>query len=87
MRTAYERESASTAWFVGIITALALLAIGYLVFAANETPDSYRHLGSGLAVITDPETGCEYLTRSTQLTPRLDASGAPICTPQKPITH
>lgn len=32
------RESSSAGWFVGIIVALALLAIGYLVFStgANE---------------------------------------------------
>ena len=36
-RTVYTRESSSTGWFVGIIVALALLAIGYLVFSANNT--------------------------------------------------
>ncbi|MDB5622110.1 MAG: hypothetical protein JWR39_673, partial [Devosia sp.] len=34
-RTTYVRESSGTGWFVGIIVALALLAIGYLVFSAN----------------------------------------------------
>lgn len=34
-RPAYNTESAGTGWFVGIIVGLALLAIGYLVFAAN----------------------------------------------------
>jgi hypothetical protein len=37
-RTAYKRESSGTGWFVGIIVALALLAIGYLVFSANSGP-------------------------------------------------
>lgn len=37
-RTVYTRESNSTAWFVGIIVALALLAIAYLVFSANSQP-------------------------------------------------
>lgn len=37
-RTTYTRESNSTGWFVGIIVALALLAIGYLVFSANTGP-------------------------------------------------
>ena len=32
----YTRESNSTGWFVGIIVALALLAIAYLVFSANS---------------------------------------------------
>jgi hypothetical protein len=35
-RTTYVRESSGTGWFVGIIVALALLAIGYLVFSANS---------------------------------------------------
>ena len=37
-RTVYTRESNSTGWFVGIIVALALLAIAYLVFSANSQP-------------------------------------------------
>jgi hypothetical protein len=37
-RAAPARESNSTGWFVGIIVALALLAIGYLVFSANSGP-------------------------------------------------
>lgn len=37
-RTVYSRESNSTGWFVGIIVALALLAIAYLVFSANSQP-------------------------------------------------
>ncbi len=37
-RTVYTRESNGTGWFVGIIVALALLAIGYLVFSANSGP-------------------------------------------------
>lgn len=39
-RTIYSRESSSTGWFVGIIVALALLAIGYLVFSANSGPST-----------------------------------------------
>jgi len=37
-RVTYSRESSATGWFVGIIVALALLAIGYLVFSANTGP-------------------------------------------------
>lgn len=36
-RPVYTRESSATGWFVGIVVALALLAIGYLIFAANTT--------------------------------------------------
>lgn len=39
-RTVYSRESNGTGWFVGIIVALALLAIGYLVFSANSGPST-----------------------------------------------
>lgn len=39
-RTVVTRESSSTGWFVGIIVALALLAIGYLVFSANSGPST-----------------------------------------------
>lgn len=31
-------ESPATGWFVGIIVALALLSIGYLVFSASSEP-------------------------------------------------
>lgn len=48
-RTVYTRESNSTAWFVGIIVALALLAIAYLVFSANTQP-------SNMTVNTPPAT-------------------------------
>lgn len=33
-----QQSNNSTGWFVGIIVALALLAIGYLVFSANSGP-------------------------------------------------
>lgn len=39
-KTVYSRESSATGWFVGIIVALALLAIGYLVFSANSGPST-----------------------------------------------
>ena len=37
-RTIYTRETSSTGWFVGIIVVLAVLAIGYLVWSANNSP-------------------------------------------------
>lgn len=37
-RTFYTRENNGTGWFVGIIVALALLAIGYLVFSTDNPP-------------------------------------------------
>lgn len=49
-RTVYTRESNGTGWFVGIIVALALLAIGYLVFSANSGPSTSVDVNSAPAV-------------------------------------
>lgn len=38
--TVYTRESNGTGYFVGIIVALALLAIAYLVFSLNSQPST-----------------------------------------------
>lgn len=37
----YDDGSSSTGWFVGIVVALALLAIAYLVFSANSVAPTY----------------------------------------------
>jgi hypothetical protein len=59
-RTVYTRESSSTGWFVGIIVALALLAIGYLVFTANSGPSipllDERLVGAEVVTV-DPKKG------------------------------
>lgn len=39
-RTVYTRDTDGTGWFVGIIVALALLAIGYLVL--NDGPTTVQ---------------------------------------------
>ena len=49
-RTVYTRESSGTGWFVGIIVALALLAIGYLVFSANSGPSTTVDVNNAPAV-------------------------------------
>jgi len=49
-RTVYTRESSATGWFVGIIVALALLAIGYLVFSANSGPSTTTTVNNTPAV-------------------------------------
>lgn len=49
-RTVYTRESSGTGWFVGIIVALALLAIGYLVFSANSGPSTTVDVNGAPAV-------------------------------------
>ena len=52
-RTVYTRESSGTGWFVGIIVALALLAIGYLVFSANSGPSTTVDV-NGAPAVTAP---------------------------------
>ena len=52
-RTVYTRESSGTGWFVGIIVALALLAIGYLVFSANSGPTTTVDV-NGAPAVTAP---------------------------------
>jgi predicted lipid-binding transport protein (Tim44 family) len=49
----YTREGNGTGWFVGIIVALALIAIGYLIFAANSGPAT-TPVVDGTAPITTP---------------------------------
>ena len=55
-RTVYSRESSSTGWFVGIIVALALLAIGYLVFSANSGPSTTSTTVNNTPAIETPAT-------------------------------
>ena len=54
-RTVYTRESNGTGWFVGIIVALALLAIGYLVFSANSGPSTTVDV-NGVPAVETPAT-------------------------------
>ena len=54
--TTYTRESSATGWFVGIIVALALLAIGYLVFSANSTPSTTVDVNNTPAVTAPADT-------------------------------
>ena len=51
-RTTYTRESNGMGWFVGIIVALALLAIGYLVFSANSGPGTTVDVDNAPVVTT-----------------------------------
>src|SRR3569833_1603004 len=52
-RTIYSRESNSTGWFVGIIVALALLAIAYLVFSANSQPSTTSTTVNNTPAVTE----------------------------------
>jgi cytoskeletal protein RodZ len=65
-RTVYTRESNGTGWFVGIIVALALLAIGYLVFSANSGPSTTVDVNNTPAIeSTDPALAPAPMTEST----------------------
>jgi len=70
-RTAYTRESNGTGWFVGIIVALALLAIGYLVFSANSGPATTVDVNTAPAVEApaDPATAPAPMTEAPAMAP------------------
>lgn len=83
-RTVYTRESNSTGWFVGIIVALALLAIAYLVFSANSQPSTTTITNS--PVVTAPaDTGATPMAPAdTAVTPMAPADTGTAVTPAVP---
>lgn len=92
-RTVVTRESSSTGWFVGIIVALALLAIGYLVFSANSgpaVPANSVNVNNTPAVTapadttTTPAPMTEAPATGTQTTPMAPATDS--MTPAAPAT-
>jgi len=78
-RTTVTRESSATGWFVGIIVALALLAIGYLVFSANSTPST-----TNVDVTTTPAVTAPAPATDTTVTP---STSAPAATDVTPMTE
>lgn len=75
-RTVYTRESNSTGWFVGIIVALALLAIAYLVFSANSQPSTSTVDINNTPAITTPVTPAA--PADTTTTPMAPADTTPM---------
>jgi hypothetical protein len=75
----FRRESNATAWFVGIIVALALLAIGYLVFSANSGPSTTAIQNSPAVTVPAPETPVPD-TGATPMTTTPDAGASPMTT-------
>jgi len=67
-RSVYTRDSNGTGWFVGIIVALALLAIGYLVFSANSGSNTAATTTNNSpaieAPVTDPATSPAPMTEA-----------------------
>ena len=82
-RTIYSRESNSTGWFVGIIVALALLAIAYLVFSANSQPSTTTI--NNTPAVTTPATPATPAD-NTAVTPMAPANTAPADTTTAPST-
>ncbi|WP_332687715.1 hypothetical protein [Devosia sp.] len=83
-RTVYTRESSGTGWFVGIIVALALLAIGYLVFSANSGPSTTVDVNGAPAIEApaDPVIAPAPMTEAppapaTEAAPMTEAPAAP----------
>ncbi|ODT70016.1 MAG: hypothetical protein ABS75_14375 [Pelagibacterium sp. SCN 63-23] len=92
-RTVYTRESNGTGWFVGIIVALALLAIGYLIFSANSGPATTVDVNGAPAVespVTDPAPMTEAPAPAVEPAPMTEAPAvdaapaAPAETPAAP---
>lgn len=89
-RTVYTRESNGTGWFVGIIVALALLAIGYLVFSANSGPSTTVDVNGAPAVespVTTPAPMTEAPAATPEVAPMTEApapatDAAPAATPE-----
>ena len=85
-RTTYTRESSATGWFVGIIVALALLAIGYLVFSANSTPSTTSVDVNNTPAVTAPAPSTDMTVTpsteapapATEAAPMTEAPAAPV---------
>lgn len=86
-RTTYTRESSATGWFVGIIVALALLAIGYLVFSANSTPSTTSVDVNNTPAVTAPAPSTDTtVTPSTEApAPATDAAPMTEAAPAAPV--
>jgi len=90
-RTVYTRESNSTGWFVGIIVALALLAIAYLVFSANSQPSTSSVDINNTPAVTTPAAPADTTTTpmapaDNTTTPMAPANNGTAVTPQAPAT-
>jgi hypothetical protein len=85
-RTVYTRESNGTGWFVGIIVALALLAIGYLVFSANSGPSTTVDV-NGVPAVETPATDPAIAPAPMTEAPAAPATDAAPMTEAAPTTE
>lgn len=89
-RATYSRESSATGWFVGIIVALALLAIGYLVFSANTGPSTTNVNNAPAATTTTspapaaPSTGTSTTPMMQNQAPATPPASTGTATPATP---
>jgi len=86
-RSVYTRESSSTGWFVGIIVALALLAIGYLVFSANSGPTTTAVDVNSTPAVTAPTTEAPAVTEPAPMTEAPAATDAVPASEAAPATE
>lgn len=84
-RTVYTRENNSTGWFVGIIVALALLAIAYLVFSANSQPSTTTLNLDNTPAVTDTVPAAP-APADTTTTPMAPADTVTPVVPAAPAT-
>lgn len=66
----YHRSDGGTGWFVAIVVALALLAIGYMIFNANERWDPKVTEKQAACMIAHPGMSCEQVTRWEPIVPQ-----------------
>lgn len=65
-----------------IFLVIAILGVFLLVYSRPMTPYNDTDLPgnrSGMDLLTDHGTGCQYLYRRGAITPRMDANGKQIC--------
>lgn len=58
---------------------IGLIGLQLLVWIGHDDSDGPWPHHSGLTVMKDAKTGCEYLSTPQGLTPRLDRDGRPLC--------
>ena len=85
-RTVYSQRSNATGWFVGIVVALALLAIGFLVFNANTGPTTVDTTVTTPApatdtMVTEPAPATDTTTNEMSVAPATDEPAADATAP------
>lgn len=61
-----------------IVVGIAIQLVALPFRGTDSTDRSWLHR-SNMSVLTDNQTGCQYLQAETGVTPRVDAAGHQIC--------